>query len=181
VTASAEGNGEEARLKEDALVAALIPDPSAGPPGTTVLHGYVGKSTRENCWRLYLDANLASYVEVSEDDILHSKQLADDAGTLLWVPKSLELTVTWVSPATIQAEFLSGTIAAGRMRPAARANTASPADLPHSVGCPSILNNCTSRILRCPTDPVDCPSWGRCPTEISWCYPSEFLPLCNIF
>ncbi len=138
--------GEEGRLKEDPLVAALVPDPSAGPPDTTVLHGYVGKSTRANCWRLYLDATLASYAEVSEDDILHHRQIADDGGTLVWVPKSLELKVTRVSSTTIQAEFLSGAIAAGRMQPTGRANVASPAAV-QSVGCPSILNNCTTRIL----------------------------------
>jgi len=37
--------GEEGRLKEDPLVAALVPDPSAGPPDTTVLHGCRPAST----------------------------------------------------------------------------------------------------------------------------------------
>jgi len=173
-----EGGGEEGRLKEDPLVAALVPDPSAGPPDTTVLHGYVGKSTRANCWRLYLDATLASYTEVSEDDILHHRQIADDGGTLVWVPKSLELKVTRVSSTTIQAEFLSGAIAAGRMQPTGRANVASPAAV-QSVGCPSILNNCTTRILPCPSD--GCWTWSNCPTETGWCRPSEFAPLCTLF
>jgi hypothetical protein len=163
------------RLKEDPLVAALVPDPSAGPPDTTVLHGYVGKSTRANCWRLYLDATLASYAEVSEDDILHHRQIADDGGTLVWVPKSLELKVTRVSSTTIQAEFLSGAIAAGRMQPTGRANVAYAAAVP-SVGCPSILNDCTTQILRCPSD--GCTTWSKCPTETAWCRPSEFKPLC---
>jgi hypothetical protein len=176
---STEGSGEEGRLNEDPLVAALVPDPSAGPPDTTVLHGYVGNSTRANCWRLYLDATLASYVEVSEDDILHHRQIADDGGTLVWVPKSLELKVTRVSSTTIQAEFLSGAIAAGRMQPTGRANVASPAAVPQSVGCPSILNNCTSQILACPSD--GCPTWGNCPTETGWCRPSAFVPLCTLF
>lgn len=179
MAASIEGGGEEGRLKEDPHVAALVPDPSAGPPDTTVLHGYAGKSTRPNWWRLYLDATLASYVEVSEDDILHHRQLADDGGTLVWVPKSLELKVTRVSSTTIQAEFLSGAIAAGRMRPTGRANVASPAAQVPSVGCPSILNNCTSQILACPSD--GCPTWDRCPTESGWCLPSEFVPLCTLF
>jgi len=173
-----EGRGAKGPLKEDPLVAALVPDPSAGPPDSTVLHGYVGRSTRANCWRLYLDAALASYVEVSEDDILHHRQIADDGGTLVWVPKSLELKVTRVSSTTIQAEFLSGAIAAGRMRPTGRANVASPAAVP-SVGCPSILNNCATRILPCPSD--GCPTWSNCPTETGWCLPSEFVPLCTLW
>ena len=179
MAASKEGDGAAGRLKEDPLVAALVPDPSAGPPDTTVLHGYVGKSTTANSWRLYLDATLASYVEVAEDNVLHHTQIAD-GGTLVWVPKSLELQVTTVSSTTIQAEFLSGAIAAGRMQPTARAAGApAAAALPRSVGCPSIFTNCTSKILRCPSD--GCPSWGACPTEIAWCRPSEFAPLCTLF
>jgi hypothetical protein len=173
------GSGEEGRLKEDPLVAALVPDPSAGPPDLTVLHAYVGKSTKANYWRLYLDASLASYVEVSEGDILHHRQSSDDGGTLVWVPKSLELKVMTVSSTTIQAEFLSGAIAAGRMQPTGRrASVAYRAAVP-SVGCPSILNNCTSQILPCPSD--GCVTWSNCPTEIAWCRPSEFSPLCTIF
>lgn len=171
--AASEKGGKGDRLKEHPLVTALAPDPEAGPPNTSVLHGYVGKSTTPNSWRLYLDATLASYVELAEGDILHHKELADEGGTLVWVPKSLELKVTRVSSTTIQAEFLSGAIAAGRMRATGRANVVSPAVPPRTVGCPSILNNCTTQILRCPSD--------GCPTEISWCRPSEFYPLCTIF
>jgi hypothetical protein len=177
MTASAEG-GEESRLNEDPLVAALIPDPAAGPPDTTVLHGYLGKSTSDRNWRLYLDATLTSYVEVSEDDIMHHRQLAADGGTLVWVPKSLELTVTRISSATVQAEFLSGAISAGRMRPTQHSNAASPPVGVQSVGCPSILNDCLSQILPCPTD--GCVSWDFCPTVVFWCRPSEFRPLCSL-
>jgi hypothetical protein len=178
MAASKKGVGEGDRLKEHPLVAALVADPNAGPPDTTVLHGYVGKSTRADSWRLYLDATLASYVEVSESDILHHKEIADDGGTLVWVPKSLELKVTRVSSTSIQAEFLSGAIAAGRMRPTGRANVLSPALGVRSVGCPSIFTNCTSQILPCPSD--GCVTWDSCPTETGWCRPSEFAPLCTI-
>jgi hypothetical protein len=179
MAASKKGDGEEGRLKVHPLVAALVTDPSTGPPDTTMLHGYVGKSTRANSWRLYLDPTLTSYVEVSEGDILHHKEIADDGGTLVWVPKSLELKVTRVSSTTIQAEFLSGAIAAGRMRPTGRANLVSPAAGVRTVGCPSIFANCTSQILACPSD--GCPTWDNCPTETGWCRPSEFAPLCTIF
>jgi hypothetical protein len=178
MAASKEGDDKDGRLKEDPLVAALVPDPGAGPPDAAVLHGYVGKSTTANSWRLYLDAALTSYVEVPEDSILHHQNIAD-GGTLVWVATSLELKVTTVSSATIQAEFLSGAIAAGRMQPTVRANEAARAALPRSVGCPSILNNCTSQILRCPSD--GCPTWSNCPTETGWCRPSEFRPLCTLF
>jgi len=172
-----DGPGDPRRLKEHPFVAALVPDASAGPPDSTVLHGYLGKSTRDKSWRLYLDATLASYVEVSEEDILHHSEIADDGGTLVWVPKSLELKVTMVSSTTIQAEFLSGAISAGRMQPTAQANVSARAAVP-SVGCPSILNNCTTRILPCPSD--GCTTWSNCPTETGWCRPSEFRPLCTL-
>jgi hypothetical protein len=172
------GDGVEGDLKEHPLVTALVPDPKAGPPNTTMLHGYVGKCATGNGWRLYLDATLASYVEVTEGDILHHQELADNGGTLVWVPKSLQLTITTVSSTSIQAEFLSGAIAAGRMQPTATANMASPQALPRTVGCPSILNSCLTRILPCPSD--GCVTWSACPTEIAWCRPSEFSPLCTI-
>lgn len=182
MSATKKDNGEKGRLKENPLVSALVSDPNAGPPDAAVLRGYVGKSTTANAWRLYLDATLASYVEVSEDDILHHKEIADDGGTLVWVPKSIELKVTRVLSATIQAEFLSGAIAAGRMRPAGRANVGALAAGVRSVGCPSIFTNCTSQILSCPSD--GCPTWESCPpapTVVDWCRPSEFAPLCTIF
>ena len=177
MASSNEGGGGKGGLKEDALVAALAPDASA-PADATVLHGFVGKSTQDKCWRLYLDASLGSYVEVSEDDILYHRQVPDDGGTLLWVPKSLELKVTKVTSTTIQAEFLSGAIATGRMKPRAAQARSTAAAAVRTVGCPSILNNCLSRILPCPSD--GCPSFDYCPTETSWCYPSEFRPLCTI-
>lgn len=173
--------GRAGGLSEDPLVSALVSDAGEGPPASTVLHVYVGKSTKPNSWRLYLDPSLASYTEVSENDILHHRQIAEGGGTLVWVPKSLELNVTKVSSTTIQAEFLSGAIAAGRMQPMERAGTVSRAAVA-SVGCPSIFSPCLSRILPCPSD--GCPTWSGCPpppTEVEWCRPSEFAPLCTVF
>jgi hypothetical protein len=171
MASSTESGGEEPRLKEDRLAAVLVPNPGEGPPNATVLHVFVGKSTQANRWRLYLDANLASYVEVSEDDILHHQQLADDRGTLVWLPKSLKLEVTTVTSAGIQAEFLSGLIAAGRM--------ARMAQVQQVQGVPAIRNTFwgESCFIRCITniDPY-CP-----PGSVDeWCGPSEFRPLCTI-
>jgi hypothetical protein len=182
MAASKDTGGEKRRLGEDPLVAALVPDPSEGPPDSTVLHGYVGKSTTAGDWRLYLDHALTSYVEVAEGDILHHRQAADDGGTLIWVPKALELKVTRVSSTTIQAEFLSGAIAADRMQPTAHANLAAPAAAGRGGGFHSIIvRQCVSNILGCPSD--GCTTWEACPpkpTVIAWCRPSEFAPLCGI-
>lgn len=176
-----EGRGEKG-LQQDPLVTALVPEGKEEPPNATVLHGYLGQSATKKCWRLYLDASLGSYTEVPEADILHHQHVADEGGTLIWVPSSLELKVTKVSSATVQAEFLSGVIAAGRMKPVAGSNVGFRGGAVASVGCPSILNNCTSQILACPSD--GCPTWSNCPpppTETGWCKPSEFAPLCTIF
>lgn len=183
MAASRSTGGGGGRLNEDPLVAALVPDPNGEFPDSAVLHGYVGKSTNAGIWRLYLDPALTSYVEVSEGDILHHRQVPGDGGTLMWVRKSLELKVTRVSSATIQAEFLSGSIAGGRMRPAGRTNVAFQAVA--SVGCPSILNTCLTQILPCPSD--GCTTWDACPpppptpTVLTWCKPSEFGPLCTLW
>jgi len=180
-SAKGEGRGEKSGLEEHPLVAALVPDPNGGPPDSTVLHGYLGKSTRPETWRLYLDATLGAYVELPEGEILHHQALPDDAGTLVWLPRALELEVTKVSSTTIQAEFLSGVIAAGRMKGAAQPTAGSNARIVASVGCPSIFTACISRILACPSD--GCPTWSNCPpdpTETGWCGPSQFAPLCTI-
>jgi hypothetical protein len=62
-------------LEQHPFVEALVPDPSQGPPNATVLRGFLGKSTTEGVWRLYLTAALDEYVEIPEADILHSRQL----------------------------------------------------------------------------------------------------------
>jgi len=181
MASSAKGASDKGRgLQEDPLVAALVPDPGAGPPDATVLQGYLGKSTTAHVWRLYLDAALTSYVEFPEDDILHHTQTAD-GGTVVWVQKTLELTVTKVSSTTIQAEFLSGAIAAGRMRPTESADSAFAAN--RVGGFRSIpVQQCVSNIIGCPSDA--CPTWNNCPpppTVTDWCRPSEFAPLCGLF
>lgn len=78
-------------VDEDPLVASLVPDPSQGPPNTSVLAGYLGRGAEEGVWRLYLTADLNEYVEVSEDDILHRESLPDGRSTQIWVHNHLEV------------------------------------------------------------------------------------------
>jgi hypothetical protein len=72
-------------LAEHPLVTALVPDPSQGPLGATVLRGYLGRGTASGVWRLYLEAGLKEWVELEEAAILHSESLPDDQGNLIWV------------------------------------------------------------------------------------------------
>ncbi|GIH09230.1 hypothetical protein Rhe02_72970 [Rhizocola hellebori] len=101
-------------LTQDALVQALMPDPSAAPPNAIVLSGFLGKSTHPDKWRLYLTAALDRYVEIPEDKILHAVQLGDH-GTLLWIPKDMTLQLHQAQPEHIQAEFLDGAITANHV------------------------------------------------------------------
>jgi hypothetical protein len=102
----------ERDIKEDPLVAALVPDPAKLPVNAAVLAGFVGKSLDEGSWRLYLDAGLTEYVEIPETEILYARELPGGAGTAVWVPATLTLDRVRVAATQIQAEFLSGTIAA---------------------------------------------------------------------
>jgi hypothetical protein len=76
---------------EDPLVASLVPDPSQGPPNTTVLAGYLGRGTEEGVWRLYLTPELDEFVEILEDTILHRQSLPDGRNTQIWVHNDLEV------------------------------------------------------------------------------------------
>jgi hypothetical protein len=111
----------ERDLKEDPLVAALVPDPAQLPVDAAVLRGFVGKSLNEGSWRLYMDAGLTEYVEIPEAEILYARELPDGRGTAVWVPGTLTLDRVRVAATQIQAEFLSGAIAAGGLPAAIQA------------------------------------------------------------
>jgi hypothetical protein len=100
-------------LKQDEVIARLVPDP-ADPPHVMRLAGYLGKSARRGFWRLYLTLELSDYVEVAEDDIIHSQALVsqDDplAGTVVWVRSDATLQHVRTESRQAQAEFLQGDI-----------------------------------------------------------------------
>ncbi|MGO9781823.1 MAG: hypothetical protein ACLPKE_36245 [Streptosporangiaceae bacterium] len=111
----------ERDLNEDPLVAALVPDPAQLPVNAAVLRGFIGKSLDEGSWRLYLDAELTEYVEIPKAEILYARELPDGGGTAVWVPGTLRLDRVRVAATQIQAEFLSGAIAAAGLRAAVQA------------------------------------------------------------
>lgn len=98
-------------LREDPLVEALAPDPAA-VERTVMLSGHLGRSTSDGRWRLYLNDSLTEFVEIDEQDILHSEQpaFADVPGvrTRLWVSASIELEYRRVESTRVQADFLRG-------------------------------------------------------------------------
>ena len=112
-------------LSQDALVEALVPDPDHLAE-VIMLHGYLGKSAVEGSWRLYLTPALDEYVEIPEDKILHHRRLAEDRGTMVWVPRGLALQHKQIRSEEVQAEFLAGPIASQYLRPD---DSQSPEDL----------------------------------------------------
>jgi len=72
---------DKGTLKEDKLVADMLPDP-AHRPDQVGISGYLGRSTRAGHWRLYLNAQLSEYVEVAEEDILDRKALPEENSPL---------------------------------------------------------------------------------------------------
>src|SRR5438445_7994483 len=146
-------------LDEHALVKALVPDPSQGPPNATVLQGFLGKSPTNGVWRLYLSSALDEYVEIPEEDILHTQELPDGQGTLVWVPKSLNLQHVKTQSQQVQAEFLSGSIAAGRL----------------AAGAPSPL---PLGVIPRPTPPIVASVHMICPTPSAVHQCGITLPFC---
>jgi hypothetical protein len=103
------------KLEPDVLIERLVPDASQ-IPDVRVLVGFLGKSTRERHWRLYLTPTLNEYVEFAEDDVMHSHAFESDesrlGGTMVWVRREANLQHTRTVSREAQADFLQGGIAA---------------------------------------------------------------------
>lgn len=100
-------------LREDDLVGKLLPDPSTHP-ALTAVSGFLGRGSQPHVWRLYLTPSMDRYVEISEDDIVHSQAIGPDqsalGGTVVWVRSEASLTYTRTTSRQVQAEFLKGSI-----------------------------------------------------------------------
>ncbi len=147
-------------LQPDAVVEALVSDPAQGPPATTVLHGFLGKSPTEGVWRLYLTASLDEYVEIPESEIQHSETLPDSSGTTVWVSSSVSLKHVRTHAQDVQAEFLGGAIT-DELLATARGPVAPPQPIPTPPV--SLAGPCLSQQVRCQSAVDACPSrFGRC-------------------
>lgn len=76
------------------FVAQVVDDPTA-PPQVLLLSGFPGESSVEGHARLYLDPELARWLEIPNDAILHSQEvpphLSPFGGSYLWVDRHAEL------------------------------------------------------------------------------------------
>jgi hypothetical protein len=65
-------------LSQDPFVERLRPDPAQPPTPVRVLEGLMGKSDREEYWRLYFTRELNSYVEFRAEDVVYSEPIPSD-------------------------------------------------------------------------------------------------------
>jgi len=97
-----ENAGPEKRpLQEDRILARLVGGSTSGSTGITTFVGLLGRSPKEGYWLLYLGLDMSVYVEIREDDIIHSEQLPPDkspfgslGGTRIYVKKDAEVITT---------------------------------------------------------------------------------------
>jgi len=102
-------------LELDPLVRALTPGPGKPPRRTSRFFGLVGESPGDGHTRLWLDADLTSYVDIPDEAILYSKRLDDDAGSVLWVAAEADLSYGSATSYQVQARFLAGAITAAHL------------------------------------------------------------------
>ena len=106
-------NGGTKDLKQDELIARLVPDPAA-PPDVIAMVGFLGKSSRPKSWRLYQSLDLKDYVEVAEDDIVQSQSLKSElqplGGTVIWIKSGARLQHSRSESGVAEAEFMQGEI-----------------------------------------------------------------------
>lgn len=172
----AAGGKASSKVRSHPLVEALTPDPSKPPRQTLKLVGLPGPAPEAGQTRLWLDPSLTSYVDVPDEAILYSKELPDDAGTVLWVAADAQLTYGSVSSHETQASFLTGAITASHLATAANVAGAAGAaqgavvtqTLPSSV--PSACTLCPTHVSPCVSVPTNCPSVDTCtPSHLPPC------------
>jgi len=157
--------GKAPKVGAHPLVEALVPDPGKPPQQALKLLGLPGASPSAGATRLWLDADLTSYVDVPDDAILYAKELPDDAGTILWVSVDANLAYGSVSSHAAQAGFLGGAIASAHLGGAVPSQ-AGAGPMPPMLTGPSFCGGCPTQLGG------PCPSLPVCPTQA----PSQCIP-----
>ena len=168
-------------MKQHRIVEKIIDDPSS-PADAVVLTGFPGNSDRSGHQRLYLSPDLSSYVDIAEDDILHSEELPTEHSPLnahaVWVARGATLRHSERTSRDVQADFLQGPVAEEHLRAAApeleTAGAVQPMTTMACVGvtiryclpiskaiCGPIYNTLMHCTAGCS---VPCPT-GNCPTH----------------
>jgi hypothetical protein len=172
------------------LVEALASDPSKPPERATKLFGFPGPAADADTTRLWLDAELTTYVDVPNDAIIHSQTLENDKGTILWVDPAAKLTYSSTQSHEVQAEFLGGSIAERNLGAASPPGvgpqrvdrTFSPQLCPPFATqdlrlCWTWAPGCTPQTPVVPCDPPYSLAWAPCPpSDFAPCEPSFAIP-----
>jgi hypothetical protein len=99
-------------INEDPLVQQLVRDPAK--PGAKLFSGYVGRSTSEGSWRLYLSLAFDDYLEFRESDIVHVETVGgkggSQAGAWVWLSPDAAVQHIRGEHRGMQGEFLGGDI-----------------------------------------------------------------------
>jgi hypothetical protein len=167
--------GSQRHLREDALVEHLVPDPSQHQPAIQ-LTGFLGRSTEEGAWRLYLTSQLDEYVEFSEQDVLYTQSLSQErsplGGTMIWFKPQTPLRHTRVLSRQVQADFLSGGITARFMPGVSPFMLGTRVREESGVGCTrNYVCSINPHIPACQVETENCPfpppynTGGFCPTR----------------
>jgi hypothetical protein len=84
-------------LKPDRFVSELVQDPRK-PPATIMVMAFIGKSPKEGCVRLYLDAQLAVFLDVPTESVLHARKVPQTVcalgGSYVWIDRESEMANT---------------------------------------------------------------------------------------
>lgn len=102
-------------LREDDFVFHVVKDPS-DPPDALLIVGFIGKSSKPECVRIYLDVMLGAYIDLPERSVLHGQRVPESqsplGGWYIWVKRDLDLVDTvrdaYAKMAEIQEEYKHG-------------------------------------------------------------------------
>lgn len=98
-------------LRYDSWVDEVVKDPS-NPPASRLMQGFVGKSSIEDHFRLYLDVELTYYADIPLSSLLYAQSLNDElGGSKLWISAEADIkTGPQTSDSRNKNRFLEGNI-----------------------------------------------------------------------
>jgi hypothetical protein len=147
----------------------VVSDPK-NVPDVMLLRGYPGASSEEAHERLYLSADLSSYVEIPRAAILHQAALPKEqdahGGVTVWVRKDAALQYKMAPAAQAMANYFAGAIQAGAQG-AAVGHGVAGAIQPTPTAIPTHYLICqpTRFQPQCPYPSEVCTHVGACPTR----------------
>jgi len=189
----------KANIPLDDFVSKVVKDPKQ-PPDTTLLTGYLGKSSEEGHTRIYFDPELKNYLEVPNDAVLHTQEIPKEVSSLggshIWIKSDAELIHGKVGPSRTKAKFFEGPIAAAAAAAAigGGGQVGGPGGGAGNSIIPCLVTGAS--VCACPSpQPIFCPSplciptspergciptiqFTQCPTPLHGCPPPTQVTQC---